>query len=49
MILKFVAAVVAFLLIVAGFNYTGSDVSGLIVAIVAFLGAYLAFKYTPND
>lgn len=46
---KLLAAVVAFLLVVAGFNYVGANVDRIIVLIVAFIGAYLAFKYTPTN
>lgn len=51
MIWKIIAAIVVFVLVVAGFHYAdpGHEVSNMIVALVAFLGAALAFKYTPED
>lgn len=49
MIVKFLAAIVAFLLVVAGFHYTDPEVSNLVVAIVAFIASYLAYKYTPAE
>lgn len=49
MILKFLAAVLAFILTVLGFGYADAHVSGLVVAIVAFIAAYIAFKYAPSD
>ncbi len=51
MIWKILAAVIVFLLVVAGFHYAdpSHEIANVVVVIVAFVGAALAFKYTPED
>ncbi len=51
MIVKILAAVIVFVLVVAGFHYAdpNHEVANVIVVISAFIGALVAFKYTPKD
>lgn len=51
MLLKILAAVVVFVLVIAGFNYgdPGHQVNAVIRVLVAFVGAYIAFTYAPSN